>query len=262
MPKASDITPDKNVSMLFKSGPGEGKTIAACSLAEFGPVYLAYFDKKVPVELFTFYTKIGRKDILENITYESFGSANVHEFLNTLYKFATDFRYIGVIVDSVTQLTSSAVNWSLGFDGKRDPKKIETPDWDEYKVETSLVTQALDICKTLNGFNIWTCHPLPKMEFSGSGKNITITKSNSIVTYGAKVGAMIPGNFTEIYHFGRDIVFSEAGMQNERVCITSAIGDDYAKTAFNLPEKINIQNKLFFVEWKRLVAESMGGVIL
>ena len=253
------ITPDKNISMLFKSGPGEGKTLAAISFAEYGDVYLAYFDKRTPIEIYTWLNKIGRKDLLERIEFDAYGSTNVHEYLNKLIKFKNDCRYVAVITDSVTNLTSAAVNWSMSFrDIKNGPKmdKLNSkapqmiPDWDEYKVETSLVTQALDICKTLPVYNIWTAHPLPSMKIEGSGSKVSeITKTTSIVSYGSKVGAIVPANFTEIYHFGR-----QAG---KRVVYTDLAGDDYAKSAFNLPVSFDITDKLFAPVWKELVKKSL-----
>lgn len=253
-PKASDIVPDKNISFLFKGPPGFGKTIAACSAAIYGDVWLGYFDKKIPVEVLTFFKKF-RPDLLERITYESYGSHNAHEYLNKLNSFTRDCRYVALITDSVTSLTSAAVNWSMAFrDVNKGPKMDKLnkaapqmiPDWDEYKVETSLVTQALDICKTLPVMNIWTAHPLPSMKVEGAGTKVdSITKVQSIVSYGSKVGALIPGGFNEIYHFGRQ--------SNKRVVWTDMIGDDYAKTSMNLPTNIDITDKLFFEVWKELV---------
>src|SRR3989304_3436727 len=108
-------------------------------------------------------------------------------------------------------MTAGAVNWSLAFrdpkGGKRDPKNKDAPalipDFDEYKVETSLVTQAIDICRTLPCHIIWTAHPLPSIKLEGSGSAMKVTKVNSIVTYGSKVAGMVPGSFTEIYHFSK-----------------------------------------------------------
>src|ERR1700682_2050425 len=149
--KASQITPDDNISFLFKSSPGFVKTLAAASFAVEGPVYLAYFDKKSPIELTTFFTEkrfgsLAAK-ILDNIEYDIYSAHNAHEYLNKIIGFTKDCRYFAFITDSVTNLTASAVNWSMGF---RDPNKggkkdklnkdapLMIPDFDEYKVETSL----------------------------------------------------------------------------------------------------------------------------
>lgn len=256
--------------MLLKGPPGFGKTIAACSLALDGPVYLAYFDKNQPVELLNFYKK-HRPEVLNNIDYDIYSSQNAHEYLNKLITFAErGTSYTAIITDSATNLTSAAVNWSLGFrdrkDGaKKDPKNKDAmqmiPDFDEYKVETGLVTQALDILTSLPCHNIWTAHPLPTLKMEGSGKSITVSKVSSIVSYGSKVGAMIPGRFNEIYHFAKKVDWSGEGKNRFIVC-TDMIGDDYAKTSFNLPREIDITDQLFWEVMKPLYNAAVEEVML
>ena len=254
------MKPDKNISILFKGPNGFGKTLAAASFAAAGPIYLAYFDKRQPIELLSYFSRIGRRDILDNIEYEVFSSHNPQEYLNRLKRFANDCRYMAVITDSVTNLTSSAVNWSMAFrnggrtEGK-DPALI--PDFDDYKVETSLVSQALDITKILPCFNIWIAHPLPKLEITGTGRSMTVTKTTSIVSYGQKVGAMVPGAFTEIYQFARKNSYSFEGAKADYVVLTDQLGDDYAKTALGLPAEINITDKLFYEVWSPLAMRAI-----
>ena len=259
MPKANTIQPDRKLSILLKGSPGFGKTIAAASMAVDGPVYLAYYDKNSPVELVNFFKK-HRPELLDRIEYDVYSSSNAHEYVNKLFQFQErGCLYIGIITDSATTLTSAAVNWSLGFRGKakkdKDARDRDTPlfipDFDEYKVETGMVTQILDVLRTLPVHNIWTCHPLPKMNIEQSGTRMVITKSNSIVTYGAKVGAMIPAQFSEVYHFAKESDWSGDG-KNKIYVITDQVGDDFAKTNYNLPRKIDITDKLFWEVMKPL----------
>jgi len=201
--KATSMQPDAQISILMKGPPGYGKTIAAASFALQGPVYIAYFDKKKPIELLTYFTEkrfgAKAKKILNNIEYDIYGAPNCHEYLNKLMSLSKDCRYTTVITDSLTNLTAAAVNWSLGFrqGAKKDPKnkdaQLMIPDFDEYKVETSMITQALDICKSLPSNIIWTAHPLPSIKIEGAGASIKVTKTNPIVTYGSKVAGMVPG---------------------------------------------------------------------
>lgn len=259
--KASDIQFTKETGFLLKGPPGFGKTIAAVSAAIYGPVYLAYIDKRAPVEVLAFYKK-HRPEILDNLEWDCYGSSNINEYLNKLVKFTTDCRYVAVITDGVTSATSAAVNWSMGFREKKDSSSNRrgrsdtneasqlTPVWDDYKVETALITQALDICKTLPVMNIWTAHPLATIKLEGSGTNIdSVTKTSSLVSYGTKVGSLIPGAFQEIYHFG-----SQAG---KRVVFTNMLGEDYAKTVFNIPKMLDISDKLFFEVWRDAVNKGM-----
>lgn len=255
--KASDIVLDSNVSILMKGTYGYGKTIAAASFAAEGPVYIAYFDKKSPIELVTFFSK-HRPDILRNIEYDVYGSHNANEFLNKLIALSSDCRYSTIILDSVTNFTSAAVNWSLGFrSSKLKGKDKIMPDFDEYKVETSLVTQSLDICRSLPCHVIWTAHPVQSIKIEGSGSNIRVTKSNPIVTYGSKVAGIIPGNFSEIYHFSKESAWdANTGKSTIKYKVsTEAIGDDYAKSNLGLRGEFDITDKLFFDVWKEKVNE-------
>lgn len=264
MPKASQMQVDRNVSLLLKGPNGFGKTIAACSFAAAGQVFLAYFDKRQPIELLTFFKEF-RPDLLDNIEYEVYSASNPNEYLNKLIRLQSDCRYVAVITDSVTNLTTSTVNWSQIYritkDGKTkrdvDPDKL-VPDFDDYKVETALASQALDITKSLPCFNIWIAHPIPRLEISGSGRSIKVTKVTDIVSYGRKVGAMVPGSFTEIYHFARGTDYSTGTIKSKYLVCTDAVGDDYAKTSLGLPTELDITNKLFYEVWQPLAAEAIA----
>lgn len=271
--KASDIAIDKNNSFLFKGSPGFGKTLAAASFALEGPTFISYFDKKKPVELATYFTerRFGEKakKILDNIEYEIYGANNANAYLNKLIELSKNCRYTTVITDSVTNLTAAAVNWSLAFrsaGGKKDKQAEDKntpqmiPDFDEYKVETSLVSQAMDICKNLPANIIWTAHPLPSIKVEGSGASIRVTKTNPIVTYGSKVAGMIPGNFTEIYHFSKTTDYSTGSSKIKFVASLEAVGDEYAKSPLlaDYVKEIDFTDRLFYEVWKELMDASRG----
>jgi hypothetical protein len=268
MPKASSLNLSGPTSFLFKSPWGFGKTLAAASFALEGPTYLAYWDKKKPVELITFFKKFGVKGkrILENLEYDVYGSDNANKYLNKLIDMKSDCRYTACITDSVTTMTSGAVNWSLGFDGKKKIVNVKNdnpeqmmPSWDEYKTETSLVSQALDISRVLPCHIIWTAHPLPGTKIEGSGSSMKVSKVNTIVTYGSKVAGLVPGQFTEIYHFIKASDFSTNPTTIRFKVSTEAIGDDYAKTALGLPKELDFTDKLFYEVWKQALEEIEKG---
>jgi len=268
MPKASDLTVN-NLSFLFKGSPGSFKTGAIASFAAKGPVYLAYWDKSKPIELIHFCTHIlKRPELLNNIEYDVYSAPNAHEYLNKLNSFTKRCDYFAVATDSLTTMTASAVNWSMGFrnpaGAKKDPLNSKAvlmiPDFDEYKVETSFITQALDMSRQLPCHIIWTAHPLSKMIVSGGqsgspGDRMKIVKSNSIVSYGAKVADMIPGQFTEIYHFSKESEWdAKAGKAIiHGIVSTQAVGEEYAKTALALPPEFDITDRGFFEVWSELL---------
>lgn len=249
---ADEMTVDDATSILLKGPNGFGKTIAACSMAAFGEVNLAYFDKSKPVELLDFF-KAKYPKLLKNINVQVYSSANPHEYLNyLLYLREHGNPYYGLVTDSLTFFTSAAVNWSLAdrLGGSSIDVKNVVPSWDEYKVETSLISQCLDLTKGMGCNNIWTAHPLPQLELKGQGTNISsVTKKNSLVSYGNKVGAMVPGAFTEIYHFGNETDWSTTPAKVNRYVYTLGIGDDFAKTSLGLPQKLDITDKLFWEVW-------------
>jgi hypothetical protein len=265
--KASSIKVDSHISFLFKSSPGFGKTLAAASFAMEGPVYLAYWDKSSPVELTTFFTekRFGSlaKRILDNIEYDVYDSSNAGDYLNKIIEFTTDCRYFAIINDSITFMTSSAVNWSLNFGkDKRVLKKMKDviPDFDEYKVETSLVSQCIDLSRKLPCHKIWTAHPLAGISVSGSGPSMRVNKTNPIVSYGSKVASMIPGSFTEIYHFSLQNDYSNGITNKKYIVNTEAVGDEYAKSPLlgDYVKEFDITGRLFYEVWKDLLDKSRG----
>ncbi len=260
MPTADTINvSEEKYSFLFKGPVGFGKTLAAASFASQGPVYIFYFDKKSPIELVKFFKDIiKRPELLKNIEWGSYSANNANAYINKLIEFQKYCDKFAIISDSLTSMTGAAVGWSLGF----NPNKVVTPEntkpgMQEYQVETSYVVQALDMTIGLPCHNIWTAHPLPKLDFTqtvdAGGQNRTsVTKTNSLVTYGNKIAGLVPGRFTEIYHFGQDNVWDGTRGVNrlKYVVHTEAQGDEYAKTALNLPKSLEITNGLFYDIWK------------
>lgn len=257
--KASDLILESQTSILMKGPFGHGKTLAAASFALDGPIWIAYWDKKKPVELYHyFHHVIKRPELLKNIEYDVYTSHNANEYLNKLFELARDCRYFAVINDSVTNMTSAAVNWSLGFrSNKAKGKDKIMPDFDEYKVETSLVCQALDICKALQCHIIWTCHPVSSIKIEGSGSSIKVTKTNPIVTYGSKVAGIVPGNFSEIYHFSKLSEWDATSAKSKirYIVDTEAVGDDFAKSNLGLKGQIDTTDALFYELWKERVKQ-------
>lgn len=259
--KASDIQIGNNISILLKAPWGFGKTLAAASFALDGPVYLAYWDKKEPLELLSYFSRFGSKGkkILDNIEYDIYGAENANEYLNKVIRTAKDCRYFAFITDSFTNLTSGAVNWSLNFrDDRKNKEKLKViPDWDEYKVETNIVTQALDLFRTMPCHVIWTAHPVSSTKIEGSGGSLKVSKVVRLVSYGNKAGDIAPGNFSEIYHFSKSSNWdSNSGKSSTRYIVsTDAIGDDFAKSNIGLKGDIDVTDGLFYELWKEKVKQ-------
>jgi hypothetical protein len=266
--KASELRLGRPQCMLFKGPFGFGKTLAAASYALDGPVYLSYWDKKDPIELLTYFTKkrfgVVAEQILDNITFDVYSADNAGEYLNKMLSFRDECRYFAIVNDSLTFMTSSAVHWSLNFDQKSKLiKKLKDiiPDWDEYKVETSLVTQCLELSKKLPCHVIWTAHPMPTTKVEGSGSSMRVTKINPLVSYGAKVAGLIPGGFTEIYHFSQKANWDAQGAGSKQfICNLEAMGDEFAKSPLlgHSIKELDFTDKLFYQVWKEAIAKASG----
>lgn len=260
--RASDIQLSENISILMKGPFGFGKTLAAASFALNGPVYLSYWDKKGPVELVSYFSRFGKKGakILENIEYDVYGSENANEYLNKLIDMVKDgCRYTALINDSLTFMTASAVHWSQNF-GKdlKTKKKIKDvlPDWDEYKVETNLVSQCIDISRKIDATVIWTAHPMPTTKIEGSGSSMRVTKVNPLVSYGQKVAGMVPGSFTEIYHFSQKVDWGVNNTAIKRfIAHTEAVGDEFAKSPLlgTYIKELDVTDRLFYEVWREAI---------
>lgn len=270
MPQARDLKHEPYTSFLFKSSFGFGKTLAALSFALEGPIHLAYWDKKSPVEILTWFTekRFGplANRIIDNIEYDVYSSENPNAYLNKLIAMneKQDCRYVAMVCDSVTFMTASAVHWSQNFGKKgRAKNKVQDviPDFDEYKVETNLVSQCLDLSRNLPCHTIWTAHPLPGIKVEGTGSSMRVTKTNPIVSYGSKVAGMIPGSFTEIYHFGQTVEWTVGGGSKKKFTVfTEAVGDEFAKSPLlgDYVKEFDITDKLFYQVWKDLLDKSRG----
>jgi len=275
MPKATDIKPDSYNQILLKGGPGFGKTLAAATFALEGPVHISYFDKKKPVELISFFTekRFGSKakQILDNIEYTVYGSRNCNDYLNRLIDMinGNSCRLFADITDSTTSLTAAAVNWSSAFSSTGQGKQVTKPEdiipeFDDYKAETALITQALDLYQTLPCHVIWIAHPLPSIKIEGKGASMKVTKTNPIVTYGTKVAGMIPARFTEIYHLSQESTWDASKGMNTtdyKVHVNSPEDDNFAKSSIfdnSGIKEFDITDKLFYEVWKKKISEAFN----
>lgn len=244
--------------VMLKGDNGSGKTVAAASFP--GPIKFFMFDGSKLDAVKSFYPN--RRDIEYDIygpremrVKDVFGNP-VH--IKDLIQFADEFNklqdhcpYATIVIDSFTSFSVTCVTFQLDVrsaDNKGTNKSkggLVIPDFDEYKGETTLVTQTLDVSKILPCHVIWTAHPLPKLETSGSGNSMKVVKSSSIAAYGAKTAAMAPGYFNEVWHLEAK-ANPNPGQAPWRNLHTQSLGVEFAKTALPLPPAIDITMKPAF----------------
>lgn len=76
-------------------------------------------------------------------------------------------------------------------------------------------------------------------------KTKIVTRTRTIVTAGKKVAAHIPTEFDEAYHFAHEQP-DMGDVKPKHVVLTSNFGEDFAKTAYNFPRKMDFTDKSFY----------------
>src|SRR5665213_758167 len=247
-PMTNNITLGGFLKVLLVSPNGFGKTRLYASFP--GPMYVFDFDNRMSTI---------RKDypLRADIEFDSWNINNIEKFKTKLDGLTDSCPYATVVLDSITSLTTSLVLNSLGQTGGKILAKTNVPSFDEYVIETTLVTKLLEIFKILNErkvcHTIVTAHPVERLSTSGTGKAMTITKVRPIVTYGNKLSSIIPGYFDEVWAI-QQLVGSDG--QRQYILQTRATEDDSAKTSLPLPDTMDITNQNVFELLKKELAKS------
>lgn len=243
MPNTREIDLWKAFKILLVGPNGRGKSIAAASFHELGPITFRDFDGRMkPVKL-----------IYPNadIDYVSYGVNNYKMFENWLediQKVPPPFKTI--VIDSLTGLSMTNVMYQLSVKGKLKVGAAGLPStsWNEINNETVSIGKVLEVMKVMyekHGINvIVTAHPVTKTEI-GEGDKET-KRSESLVAYGPKIGGIAPGYFDEIYRIAIRKTSMEGPLRRLALTnLTSKDDDIMAKSALGLPNELDITDGLY-----------------
>lgn len=242
---------------LFKGDPGTAKSPAAASFPE---PYVLDLDGRIAS--IVNYWKPRKKQVKYDTLINNYPL--LCEKMDSLIRYNP---YGTVILDSITTLARSLHTLIYEARGKgaqerrerdkdnkeriylnaaRIPGKfdgIPTLEIDDYKTESGGIIQILDACRVLwnggKGCNVIVIAHVIEVE-NKDLKN-RITRTRSIMTGGRKVAAEIPVYFNEAYHFYNT---PSGGFE----ILTKADGEDWAKTALTLPERIDFTDKSLYEE--------------
>lgn len=265
MPSLSSMSYNDNYFKgLFVGKNGSGKTLALSSFPK--PMKIYDFDGRLAplINLLDDNQKDGIDATLV-------GPDQFAAFCNEFANLQDNNQFATVVIDSLTALSMTAVNYYLKLKGKSGGgKKIGTsntqvPTFDEVNGETAVISQILDVAKVLKCHVIMTAHPVGKMEIIQGGGS---RKSTSLVAFGHKIPTIVPNYFNEIYQF-----FIESGFDSDNNTIPRYViytrpnaEEDMMKTALNLPRKIDLTSlptvagkKEYNVSLWNLIKETMNG---
>jgi hypothetical protein len=253
MPNLADFGDEMNgLFGLFKGDSGAGKSVAALS---FPNCYLFDFDRKMPGVALKHFR--GRTDISWD------AMKTIYDCADKITEFQSYCPHETLIFDSVTHLSTMCLN-AIG-EAKSEKvvdmlrkltakgKSIELMGVDYYNGETNfLVRYFLDAIRGLyvqpgNPKHIILIAHVLTTESAPDLKTKIITRSSSIVTAGKKVAAVIPSVFDDMYHFALKHDDQDLNStQMRRVALTSAHGEEFAKSSYNLPPMIDFTNGSFY----------------
>lgn len=248
-----DIDPTKKY-MAFYVGPnGSGKSIAIASWMALGSVYFFDYDGRMN-SVANWYKQRGLKS--GQLLYDTYGPENLYDAIEKLREFTSSCPHAAIVIDSFTAATITAVTFSMyrrmagGQGSKNYPKitkgEMPVPDWDEWNGETMYVTMMLDMCKQIASSGtavFWTGHPVERMKIEEVQGRQSITYQTKFAAFGHKSDSLIPIYFNEIYGFTSEIDVSNGKVY--KVCRTQPYAQIIAKTALNLPAKLDWTDKNF-----------------
>lgn len=257
---------------LFKGENGSGKTVASASFPD--PIILD-LDLKGDAVVRKHYPN-------RKIPYHQFSDAlQAGELLERWQKEGCPFET--VIVDSLTSLSYYCIKTMDDFrqhsildvmrtlkqeqEKERTAKKpsvakamTELRGFDYYNAEDSYLKFYVDALKVMwstpgkKPYNvIITAHVLYSEQANIATGNIV--KTRRILTAGQKIAAYVPAQFDDVFHFGTSPgdLFSEKGDRVKHFCFTEAVGDDFAKTAYRLPPKIDFTNASLYEKLETVI---------
>jgi hypothetical protein len=264
MPKLSDVYAGDVFHTIIKGEHGTGKSIAAISYAVLGPTYVFDFEDRMR-SVATYYRTIKRPEVLDNVEYDTYFSFNkMRKKFEAIESKSGAYKNIrNVIIDSLTSFTLRALINTKDFKadkaeetGQRLGKTIgefRVNSMEDYNAETAAIQEFIIehalILKSMKINVILTAHVIKVKEENEEGKTHV---ARYLMTGGKKAAQIIPGWYDEIYHTN---VEPDANLANppHYTVITRHSGNDTAKTAINLPVKIDFTGKVFFEEVRKYV---------
>jgi hypothetical protein len=232
---------------LFVGVTGVGKTVAAGSFP--GPMMVYDFDDRVE-PLRQFYPNrddIEYKTVVSGKVRHRRDAINFKDWCQEFEDLQDRCDYETIIIDSFTSLSNCSIQYQMGIntDPKLSKGGIEIPFMDEYKGETQVASQILEVMKNLECHVIFTAHPVNKLMLTKPGEMESMRSYRSITAHGTKTPSFVPNYFNEMHYFYTKDV-SQMGQKPSRMVCTIQTGDILAKTALPLPPVFEVTDKPYY----------------
>ena len=254
-----DISSDPHRAMMFVGRQKSGKSIAAASFSEAGAMFCYDLDNRIRSVL-TQYPNIDYVQLEKDR-----GFAEMDEFIEKQIKMdkAKRLPYETLWYASLSSTETALILDAIKFLGEARAKtgntgykigNIKMTDVQHYGYVSMATMQLWEnglINLIKDRYFIFEAHICTKFDDKGDaiGRMILTTDKNS---------ERLPGRFDEIYEFIKEPSSISGGQPRYWVCFES----DIASTAFpslKKNRKIDITDKSFYKEWRRLIEPDLRG---
>lgn len=232
---------------MFKGEPGTRKSTQALSFP--APQYWFSWDRKMN----GIYLPMKKWGIdPKTITYDDYEDWNKPKM--KLEQLQLNCPYKTLVFDSLTSMADmtlrQTVKMKYGLSRKSGQQAgkliagIAVNEIEDYNAESAALQELIALTKDIASFhkvNIILIAHVVQAEYRNSATNETHI-SRTIVTAGKKVAPKIPAYCGEVYHFNIKKGFNpdEGGAYS---LLTEHTGDDFARTALDLPREIVFNDK-------------------
>lgn len=240
---------------MFKGEPGTRKSTAALSFPT--PQYWFSYDQKMQGLIIPMRNWGIDPKLIDYDDYKDWNAARTK-----LEKFQTTCPYKTIVIDSLTSLADMTLRQTItskrgttrgsGQQAGKQISGIQVNELEDYNAEMAALQEMIALTKDINTYhkcNVILIAHVAQVEYRNVVTNQTHV-SRQIVTAAKKTAAKIPGYCTEVYHFNieNSIDVSQGG---KYALLTQHTGDDFARTALPLPEKIVFQNDQLYSKYIR-----------
>ena len=237
----------RNMFTMLKGEPGTRKSSQALTYPK--PQYWVSTDLKMealalPARKFNIN--------LKEVEYDNFHDWNKPQA--KLESFRLNCKFKSIVVDSITSIGDNINRQTLAIKNKdKDGYKIAgipVNTMEDYKAETSALQDLIGILKDVAGYHhiqvILIAHVVGVRK-QDPDNNLT-NYSRIIVTGSEKMAVKIPAYCTEVYHFNPK-PNPDPMKGPDYSIITSHTGNDFARTALELPKTIEFNEKPLYDTW-------------
>jgi hypothetical protein len=247
---------------MLKGEPGTRKSTAALSFPM--PQYWFSWDRKmqgllVPANKWGIADKLRDKTQFQFDDYDNWTKARI-----MLEKFQVNCPFNTLVFDSITSAADMTLRQTMtakqglarksGAVAGKTIGGIAVNEIEDYNAESSALNELIALTKDIQAYNaskgkyisiILIAHV---MEVTNKSLDGNMHTSRTIVTAGKRVAAKIPAYCSEVYHFGIKKDF-DAKVGGQYAITTENPGEDFARTALNLPKEIVIGDDPLYTKY-------------